>query len=137
MSTLDATLAAGRAAAAELMRETVRLYKQGPDVFDRTTGTTTPGPQTTLYVGPGRVKGIAASTGDESEAGDREVVQREYTVSLPWSTTLPTGQRVLPGDRIEVVTSPDPRMAGLILWATGQQFSSTATAWRIGAEDRS
>lgn len=136
MSTLDATLAAGRAAAEELMRETVRIYKQAPDVFDRTSGNTVPGARTTVYEGPGRVKGIAASTGDETEAADREVVQREYTVSVPWATVLP-GVRVLPGDRIEVLASPDPRMAGLVLWATGQQFSSTATAWRVGAEDRS
>lgn len=137
MSLLDATLAAGRREAEARMRDTVRLYSQAPDGFDRTTGNSTPGAQTTLYTGKGRVKAIAASTGEEAEAGERELVLREYEVSLPWSTTLPTGTRVLPGMRVEVTGSPDARTVGLILWVTGAAFSDQTTAWRIRAEDRS
>lgn len=119
------------------MRDTVRLYKQAEDIFDRTTGTTTPGAQTTLYSGKARVKAIAQSTGEETEAGEREIVLREYEVQLPWSTPLPSGSRVLPGMRIEVTASPDARMAGLVLWVTGASFSDQSTAWRIRTEDRS
>lgn len=134
---VDGALAGGRAAAEARMRDTVRLYTQGPDVFDRTTGTTVPGPQTTLYAGKARIKTIAAATGQDTEAGEREIVLREYEVSLPWSTPLPPGTRILPGARIEVTASPDARMTGLVLWVTGASFSDQSTAWRIRVEDRS
>jgi hypothetical protein len=122
VSNLDAVLAAGRRAAEARMRDTVRLYSQAADGFDRTSGTTTPGAQT---------------TGEETEAGERELVLREYEVQLPWSTSLPPGTRVLPGMRVEVTASLDARMVGLILWVTGASFSDQSTAWRIRAEDRS
>ncbi|MFE7954380.1 DUF6093 family protein [Streptomyces sp. NPDC057413] len=137
MSTLDAVLAAGRREAEARMRDTVRLYSQGPDVFDRATGQTVPGEQTTLYTGKARVKAIAASTGQDTEAGEREIVLREYEVQLPWATPLPAGTRLLPGMRIEVTSSPDARMDGLILWVAGATFSDQSTAWRIRTEDRS
>lgn len=137
MSLLDDTLAAGRREAEARMRDTVRLYTQADDVFDRDTGTTTAGAQSTLYTGKARVKAIAASTGQETEAGEREVVLREYEVSLPWAAPLAGGTRVLPGARIEVTASPDARMVGQILWVTGGTFSDQATAWRIRTEDRS
>jgi hypothetical protein len=129
-------LAAGRREAEARMRDTVRLYTQADDAFDRDTGVSTPGAQATLYTGRARVKAIAASTGQETEAGEREIVLREYEVHLPWSTTVP-GDRVLPGTRIEVTASADPRMAGLVLWVTGASFSDQSTAWRIRVEDRS
>lgn len=137
MSLLDATLSAGRAEAEARMRDTVRLYTQAPDGFDRATGNSTPGAQTTLYAGKARVKAIAQSTGQEKDVGEREVVLREYEVHLPWSTTLQSGTRVLPGMRIEVTASPDARMASLVLWVTGASFSDQSTAWRIRTEDRS
>jgi hypothetical protein len=119
------------------MRDTVRVYTQADGVFDRTSGTTPSGAQTTLYAGKARVKAIAASTGQETEAGERELVLREYEVHLPWDTPLAPGARVLPGTRIEVTASPDARMTGLILWVTGASFSDQSTAWRIRVEDRS
>lgn len=137
MSVLDATLAAGRGEAEARMRDTVRLYSQAQDGFNRSTGATTPGAQTTLYSGKARVKAIAQSTGRETEAGEREVVLREYEVHLPWSTVLSGGSRVLPGMRVEVTASPDARMTGLVLWVTGAAFSDQSTVWRIRTEDRS
>jgi hypothetical protein len=134
---LDTLLAAGRTAAEARMRDTVRLYSQAADSFDRPTGSTSPGAQSTLYAGKARVKAIAASTGQETEAGEREVVLREYEVSLPWAAPLAGGTRVLPGARIEVTASPDARMVGLVLWVTGATFSDQSTAWRIRTEDRS
>jgi hypothetical protein len=134
---IDTLLAAGRAAAEARMRDTVRMYTQGDDVFDRVAGSTVPGVQSTLYTGKARVKAIAASTGQETEAGEREVVLREYEVSLPWATPLTGGTRVLPGTRIQVTASPDAHMVGFILWVTGATFSDQATAWRIRTEDRS
>ena len=137
MSILDATLAAGRREAEARMRDMVRLYEQAPDTFNRSTGSTVPGAQTTLYAGKARVKAIAQSTGQEAEAGERELVLREYEVSLPWATALQDGARVLPGMRVEVTASPDARMTGLVLWVTGAAFSDQSTAWRIRVEDRS
>ncbi|MEU9405038.1 DUF6093 family protein [Streptomyces sp. NPDC048281] len=134
---VDGALAAGRSAAEARMRDTVRLYEQADDSFDRTTGTATPGIQTTLYTGKARVKTVAQASGEDVQAADREVRLLEYEVSLPWSTSLAPGKRVLPGMRIEVTASPDARMAGLILWVTGAQFGDQATAWRITTEDRS
>jgi hypothetical protein len=134
---LDAVLARGRAAAEARMRETVRLYRQDPDTFDRATGTTVPGQQHDLYAGKGQVKPIAQASGEDTQAADRKVRLLEYEVSLPWSTQLPDGVRVLPGMRIEVTASPDARMVGLVLWVTGTQFGDQATAWRISTEDRS
>ncbi|MFC8429913.1 DUF6093 family protein [Streptomyces sp. NPDC057253] len=134
---LDAILTAGRAMAEERMRDTVHLYAQADDTFDRTTGTTVPGAKTTLYQGKARVKSVAQASGEDVQAADREVRLLEYTVSLPWSTPLPSGVRVLPGMRVEVLDSLDARMVGLILWVTGVQFGDQATAWRIKTEDRS
>jgi hypothetical protein len=119
------------------MRDTVRLYTQAPGAFNRDTGTTGTGTQTTLYAGKARVKALAAATGQEKEAGEREVVLREYEVSLPWATALQPGVRVFPGARIEVTASLDARMTGLVLWVLSASFSDQSTAWRIRVEDRS
>lgn len=137
MTALEAALTSGRREHEALMVDSVRLYRQAPDAFDRSTGSAVPGQQTTLYAGKARVKPVAQSTGEDVQAGEREVILREYEVALPWSTVLPGGGRVLAGDRIEVQASPDVRLSGLTLWVTGTQFSATATAWRISAEDRS
>lgn len=134
---IDSALAAGRAAANARMRDQVRLYSQAGDVFDRDTGNTVPGAQTTLYEGEGRVKSVAQASGEDTQAGEREIRLLEYEVSLPWDTPLPDGVRVLPGMRVEVIASQDVRMVGLVLWVTGTQYGDQATAWRISTEDRS
>lgn len=120
------------------MTDTVRLYRQGPDVFDRDTGTTVPGPQTTIY-GPakGRVKPSTLSTAEQVQAAEREVLLARYEVALPWSAVPQGGIQPQAGDLVEVAASADARLAGLTLWVVVAQFSATATAWRIQVEDRS
>ncbi|MEV5138430.1 DUF6093 family protein [Streptomyces syringium] len=135
MSALTEALAAGRAAALELMLDTVRIYRVVDGGIDWDTGATSGGTQIPLYTGPARVKPKAVE-GTEVSAGERTVTLREYTVSLPWPTPPPV-TRPSPGDVIDVTAAADARMAGLRLWVTGVQYSSTATAWRISAEDRS
>ncbi|MFJ2676396.1 DUF6093 family protein [Streptomyces sp. NPDC087525] len=135
MSALEAALAAGRAAAAELHRETVRLYRPSEGDFDWGTGADVPGPDVALYSGPARVK-PERSQGQEVIAGERHVTLRDFMVSLPWSAP-PPGSRPVPGDVIYIEGSPDARMVGLLLWVTSVQYGSTATVWRISAEDRS
>jgi hypothetical protein len=134
VSALEAALAAGRLAAAELQRETVTLYRPGVPAFDWDTGVDGPASALVLYAGPARVKPERAE-GREVEAGEENVTLRRFTVSLPWSTA--TSERPAVGDLIDVSASPDARMVGLRLWVTDVPFSSTATAWRISAEDRS
>lgn len=135
---IDSALQNGRQAAKVRMRDTVQVYTQAADSFDRSTGTTVPGATTTLYEGVARVKHIAQATGgDEKQAGDREVVLRNYEVHLPWDATLPTGSRVLSGTRVKVLASRDGRMDGVVLWVVTAQFGDQATAWRLSVEDRS
>lgn len=138
MTALEAALAAGRREAEALMRDTVTLYRPGPDIFDRTNGQTTPGqPAVNFYSGKARVKAEQLAD-SEVQAGEQEVTLRQYKVSLPFSTALPTsGERPAPGDVVHVTASPDARLVGVRLWVTGVQYSGTATAWRIIAEDRS
>lgn len=119
------------------MTDTVRLYRQGEDVFDRTTGQTVPGPQTTIY-GPGkaRVKPSALSTAEQVQAGEREQLLSRYEVALPWSTVPEGGLQPRAGDLVEVTASPDARLVGMLLWVVVAQFGATATAWRLQVEDR-
>ncbi|MEU0659621.1 DUF6093 family protein [Streptomyces lavendulocolor] len=138
MSDLESALAAGRKEAEALMRDRITLYRPGPDVFDRETGATTVGPAVvTFYTGKARIKAEQLAD-SEVQAGEQELTLRQYKVSLPFSTPLPgSGQRPAPGDVVDVLSSPDPRLGGKRLWVTGVQYSGTATAWRIIVEDRS
>ncbi|MFJ8109987.1 DUF6093 family protein [Streptomyces sp. NPDC096132] len=129
-------LARGRAAAEDLQRDRIHLWMPGPDVFDRATGTTTPGPPLVdYYTGGARVKPVAAASGEEVDAAERQITLTDFEVSVPWSTTVT--ERPLPGAVLDVLDSPDTRMVGLRLWVTSVEFNSTATAWRIRAEVRS
>ncbi|MFG3050325.1 DUF6093 family protein [Kitasatospora sp. NPDC048239] len=133
-------LARGRAAAEVLMLDTVRLVRPGTDVYDPVTGATAQPDARVLYGGPdggrARVKPNDAMS-EDVQAGQRAVVLRRYVVSLPWSAVPAGGERIVPGDRVDVVASPDARLVGLALWVTSVGESATATAWRISAEDRS
>ncbi|MFF2954331.1 DUF6093 family protein [Kitasatospora sp. NPDC057965] len=133
MTTEAAALAAGRAMAEARMRETGRLARPGPDVYDPVTGETTTA-STPLYTGKAQVKPTQAMP-EGVQAEQREVVLMRYEIKLPFAA-VPAGP-VRPGDTFTVDTSPDPRMPGLVLHVTGVAYSATATAWRISAEVRS
>jgi hypothetical protein len=137
VTALDAALASGRREHEAIMLDTVRIWRPGPVVFNRTTGTETPGTPVELYTGKARVKPFGRSASSDVEAGEREVVLRDYVVSLPFSALPPTGQTVLPGDQVQVTASADGRLTGRTLWVTAEQLNAQATAWRISAEDRS
>lgn len=119
------------------MLDAVRVWRPGTPTFNRSTGTTTPGVPLELYAGKARVKPFGRSASSGVEAGEREVVVREYVVSLPFSALPASGQTVMPGDQVQVTASADGRMVGRTLWVTVSQLNAQATAWRISAEDRS
>lgn len=116
------------------MRETVTVLAPTEPGFDWDTGTETPAPIVALYSGPARVKPDREASGREVNAGESNVALHSYLVSLPWSAS---GVRPPVGAQIRVDSSPEARMSGLMLWVTGVRYGSTATAWRITAEDRS
>lgn len=136
--TIDPTLilAAGRAAHEDLMLDRVHLVRPGEDVYDPATGATIQPDARLLYDGRARVK-PAVAVAEDVQAGQRAVVQRRYEVALPYSVIPLAVDRILPGDQVKVITSLDPRLAGLTLWVTSDGFSATATAWRLSTEDRS
>ncbi|WP_432136830.1 DUF6093 family protein [Streptomyces sp. bgisy154] len=138
MTALDAALAAGRREAEALMADTITFYRPGDDIFDRTTGQTVPGlPAVIFYEGKARVKPAQLAV-SQVQAGEEELLLRQYRVAIPWSTVLPsTGERPRAGDVVDVTASPDLRLVGLRLWVQSVQYSATATAWRIIAEERS
>nr|BFD90710.1 hypothetical protein KitaXyl93_20700 [Kitasatospora sp. Xyl93] len=133
MTTEAAALVAGRAMAEARMRETGRLTRPGPDVYNPATGETTTS-STLLYTGKARVK-PAQAVPEGVQAEQREVVLSRYDIALPFAAV--PASRIVPGDTFTVDTSPDPRMPGLILHVTGVNYSATATAWRLSAEVRS
>ena len=139
MGDLDALLAQARAAHEDLMAaagDGIRIHRPGLPVFNQATGGETPGADLVLYEGPARVKPAGLAGGTEVQAGEREVRLRDYEVAVPWSATVPPGEVLRPGDEVLVLAAEDPRLAGVTLFVTGRQFSSTASAWRIYAEDR-
>lgn len=136
MSVLHDALAAGRREHEALMEDTIRIHRPGPPVFDQDTGTDTPGTDLVLYEGPARVKPIGLARGTQAQAGEQELHLRDYEIAVPWATSLQPGQVLRPGDQVDITASLDGRLAGATLWINGRQFSATATAWRIYAEDR-
>jgi hypothetical protein len=139
MRGLDGLLAQARAAHEGLMAaagDVVRIHRPGEPVFDQETGGETPGPDLVLYEGPARIKAVSLATGTEVQAGQEEIRLRQYEVAVPWSSSVPAGEVIRPGDQVEVTAGADPRLAGTTLFVTGRQFGSLASAWRIYAEDR-
>lgn len=138
MTALDAALAAGRREAEALMVDTISFYRPGEDIFDRATGQTVPGPPAVIFhTGRARVKPAQLAV-SQVQAGEQELMLRQYRITIPWSTVLPvSGERPRAGDVVDVTASPNARLVGLRLWVQSVQYSATATAWRIIAEERS
>lgn len=128
---LTALLRDGRAAHDGLMVDVCTISRPGAPVLDRTTSTLTPGPATTLYSGACRVK--AQRMPRPAEAGEELVVVARYEVALPFDAEPTSPLRV--GDVIVVVASADQRLIGQELAVLAVDFGSTATAWRISAQD--
>lgn len=137
MTALEQALAAGRREHEAIMQDTVRIWRPALPVFDWATGTETPGTPVELYTGRARVKPFGRGVGTGIQAGEREVILRDYVVAVPFASIPAGSERIRPGDQVQVTVSPDPRLVGRTLWVTDAQLNAQATAWRINAEDRS
>ncbi|MGK4583480.1 DUF6093 family protein [Kitasatospora sp. HPMI-4] len=124
-------LAEGRAAHEGLMVDQCTITRPGPGILDRATSTLTPGPSEILYTGKCRVK--AQRMPRTAEAGEDLVIVSRYEIALPFSAVPSDTLRV--GDRVAVTASADERLIGQELAVLAIDFGSTATAWRISAQD--
>ncbi|MFI6299549.1 DUF6093 family protein [Nonomuraea sp. NPDC050790] len=126
---VDGVLAAGRAAARRLMRDTCVIErKDGPPVLNEETGELEQ-PWEAVYTGVCRVK---PRTSREVEWGEREVALGQYVAVLPWDM-VPEVQR---GDRLRVTASDDAWLVGRNLEVLATALSGTATARRLLVEDK-
>lgn len=125
-------LARGRRARTVLMRDAVTIGRpSGPPVFDDTTGEYTPAATTPVYSGRADVK-PRATAGSEIEAGERQLVLRDYDVALPWTAAV----TVEVDDLLTVTGSDDPTFVGRVLTVTAVEHGGRRTAHHLSAEDR-
>ncbi|MFI6813767.1 DUF6093 family protein [Nonomuraea sp. NPDC050328] len=126
---VEGVLAAGRAAALKLMRDTCEVErKDGPPVLDPDTGLYVQN-WATVHAGICRVKPRASS---ETEWGEHEVTLHQYAVSLPWDT----GPVIQREDRLTVLTSDDGWLVGRPLEVVAISLAGTSTTRRILVEDK-
>lgn len=125
-------LAAGRRRAEALMRDTCRITKAGPDVWNEATLTNTPS-TVTVYEGKCRLLYPYRAPTTASTPGQVEAVQLAR-LSLPVSTSI----GVREGHDVEYLTSAsDPDMVGRKFKVVGGAHQSDATARRVPVEETS
>lgn len=125
---VEGVLAAGRAAALSLMRDTCVVERFAGRVFNETTGQYVE-TWNQVYSGKCRIKPRSSS---ETEWGEREVSLAQYVAVLPWNAT-PEVQR---GDRLTVTASDDVWLIGRPLEVLAISLAGTATARRLLVEDK-
>lgn len=126
---VDGVLAAGRAAALRLFRDTCEVErKDGAPVLDPDTGLYVQN-WVTVHTGICRVK---PRTSSETEWGEHEVTLHQYTVGFPWDTA----PEVRREDRFTALTSDDTWLVGRHLEVVAISLAGTATARRILVEDK-
>ncbi|MER6942494.1 DUF6093 family protein [Nonomuraea sp. NPDC000554] len=126
---VESVLAAGRAAALRLMRDTCTVdRKDGDPVLNEETGELVQ-PYLTVYSGKCRIKPRSSS---ETEWGEHEVTLGQYVAVLPWDAD---GQ-IQREDRLTVTTSDDAWLIGRQLEVIGISLAGTSTARRILVEDK-
>lgn len=129
-------LARGRAAAAQLMRDTVTITRTTGTVYNEATLEYEP-TTATLYTGPADVKPLDVAN-REVQAGEREVALRMFDLKLPFGTA-PSGVvgDFARGDVVTVTVSDDAFLIGRPLTVTGVGRGGRRTARHLDAEDRS
>ncbi|SEN86761.1 DUF6093 family protein [Nonomuraea pusilla] len=126
---VEGVLAAGRAAALKLMRDTCTVERRdGDPVLNEETGQLEQ-PWVTVYTGRCRVKPRSSS---ETEWGEREVTLGQYVAVLPWDASPAIARE----DRLRVTASDDSWLIGRHLEVVGVSFAGTSTARRLLVEDK-
>lgn len=126
---VESVLAAGRASALQLLRDTCVIErKDGDPVFNEETGQLEQA-WATVYTGACRVK---PRSNREADWGEREVSLHSYVAVLPWDAA----PEVRRGDRLRVTASDDEWLIGRNLEVVGISLAGTATARRLLVEDK-
>lgn len=121
-------LGMGRAAAVDLMLDTVTITRPTgePGEYDPVTGERGPAPTTTVYTGPGKVQTYEPYETTQ-RSGEHMYVQQRYYLQLPITATT-----VAVGDTATVTASAnDPALAGRSYRVAGEHAKSWATARRV------
>lgn len=118
------TAAAGQRAALHLMTDTCRVEDVG-EVITSDDGTDTP-TRATVYEGPCRIKPMSPEDSPRGQQDAAPAGTWQYTVSLPLSAT-----QVGYGQRLTVVTSPDPSLPGVVMNVSTVIRGSQITARRM------
>ena len=123
-------LAAGRRRAESLQRDTCRITRPGPNVWDEATLTYTPS-TTPVYEGKCRLLNPYRAPTTASSPGQAQTVQLAR-LSLPVLTSL----GIKEGDIVEYLTSEsDPDLPGTKFKVIGGAHQSDATARRVPIEE--
>ncbi|MGW4406520.1 DUF6093 family protein [Nonomuraea sp. NPDC004702] len=126
---VEGVLAAGRAAALRLMRDTCTVGRRdGDPVLNEETGQYEQ-TYTTVYSGNCRIKPRSSS---ETEWGEREVTLGQYVAVLPWDAA----PEIRREDRLTVTASDDAWLVGRPLEVIGINLAGTSTARRLLVEDK-
>ena len=114
-----------------MMTDTCTIRRPDSPAFDSTTGTYTAS-STTVYSGKCRVRtrSLGFLRSSETEAGEEQVVQWPYMVSVPISVT---GLAVL--DEITINTSTDPALEGVVMRVRVVSLITNATARKMDCEE--
>ncbi|MFI6477365.1 DUF6093 family protein [Nonomuraea sp. NPDC050663] len=127
---VEDVLAAGRAAALTLMRDTCKVErKSGAPVLDPDTGLYV---QAWATIHAELICRVKPRTSSETEWGEHEVTLHQYAVGLPWDTTPAIGRE----DRLTVLTSDDAWLVGRPLEVVAISLAGTSTTRRILVEDK-
>jgi len=128
---LPAVLAQGRAAALQLMTDTVAVTRITGQTYNPATMAYEP-TVVAVHTGPADVKPLDVQN-REVQAGEREVALRSFEVRLPFDEPAAIAR----GDLVTVTASADPRLVGRVLTVTGVGHGGRRTARHLDAEDRS
>jgi hypothetical protein len=128
MSYAGWALGAGRAAAVELMLDTITVTRPTgePGELDPETGEREPAPTTTVYSGPGKVQTFEGYEAAR-KSGEHVYIEQRYQLHLP----IMAGP-VRVGDTATVTAAVhDPNLTGRTYRVAGLLHKSMATAQRL------
>jgi hypothetical protein len=125
------TALAGRQLATSLMTDRCTIGRPGGQIVNPDTGAVTDA-VTDFYAGACRVKPITSVQAGEAAAGERVIVMRSYTVTVPMAQA---GVRV--GDVVTVTACQlDPALTGTVLRVRDIAKGSQITARRLVCEEQ-